>query len=117
MKNVTAKFRLWIDTKNGINVIGDGKWRLLSAIKKNGSLASACKSLDISYRKAWGDLLNVQEASGVLVIEKRRGGKKGGLTVLTEDGEKLVRAYESLHKDIEKAVNTSFARRFRTITK
>ena len=115
MKKLTAKFRLWINTKDGINALGDGKWRLLNTIEKTGSLASACRDLDISYRKAWGDLAKMQKALNVRLIEKHRGGEKGGDTRLTPYGKRLMKAYQRLHNDIEKAVKKSCAKYFRTI--
>jgi molybdate transport system regulatory protein len=107
MKKLTVKFRLWVDTRDGTNAIGDGKWRLLNSIEKTGSLASACRDLDISYRKAWGDLMKMQQALNIRLLEKHRGGTKGGNTHLTDDGKKLMKAFQSLHKDIEKAVQKS----------
>ena len=107
MKNLEVKFRLWIDTKDGNSVIGDGRWRLLETIEKTGSLTSACKKLGISYRKAWGDLAEMQDALKIPLFEKHRGGKKGGDTHLTEFGIKFIKTYKKLHKEIEKAVEES----------
>lgn len=104
MKKLEVKFRLWIDNKDGKNVIGDGRWRLLEAIGKTGSLSSACKKLDISYRKAWGDLVKMQRALKMPLIEKHRGGTKGGDTHLTAFGIKFIKAYKELHREIEKTI-------------
>ncbi len=115
MKNLEVKFRLWIDTKEGNSIIGDGRWRLLETIGKTGSLTKACKKLGISYRKAWGDLAQMQEALKIPLLEKHRGGKKGGDTHLTDFGKMFVKTFKKLHKDIEKAVEESMRKNFDSI--
>ncbi len=34
-------------------------------------------------------------------MERKRGGKKGGSSVLTEDGEYLLQCYEALKKEVD----------------
>lgn len=115
MKKLKVKFRLWIDTKDGDNVIGDGRWRLLEAIEKTGLLSSACKKLDISYRKAWGDLVKMQQALKMPLIEKHRGGTNGGRTGLTAFGKRFIKAYKDLHSEIEMTINKSSRKKFGSI--
>ena len=76
------KFKLWFSTADSEGVFGDGKWRLLKAIDDKGSLKKAAESLGISYRKAWGDLKKAESCLGTRLIEKIRGGKDGGKTIL-----------------------------------
>ncbi|MCJ7693460.1 MAG: LysR family transcriptional regulator [Sedimentisphaerales bacterium] len=104
MKKVRARFKLWLNTEEAEGVFGDGKWRLLKAIESAGSLKAASKNLKISYRKAWGDLKKAEQHLGVKLVERERGGDKGGRTDLTKEGKKWVRAYGKFRKDIERAV-------------
>ncbi len=108
MKKLRARFKLWLSGKDIEGVFGDGKWRLLKAIDDQGSLNAASKELSISYRKAWGDLKKAQEALGVNLVEKKRGGVLGGKTTLTSQGKKWVRAYTRFRRDIEKAVARAY---------
>jgi len=112
---MVAKFRLWLDTRNGQSVLGDGKWRLLKAIEKKGSLAAACRSLKISYRKAWGDLNKLQNALDIPLVKLHRGGSKGGITILTQKGKELIEAYGSLHRDIEKAAQKAYDKHIKNL--
>ena len=115
MKTLKAKYKLWFSSKDVEGIFGDGKWRLLQAIDRTGSLSAASKSLRISYRKAWGDLNKAQDALNTALVEKQRGGKKGGRTVLTNEGKQLIEAYSKFRADIEKAIGKSYEKHIRGI--
>jgi molybdate transport system regulatory protein len=112
MRKIHPRFKLWLNSGKIEGAFGDGKWRLLDAIEALGSLRAASQSLGISYRKAWGDLQKTQTALGVTLVEKHRGGKTGGRTVLTDQGRKWVNAYAAFRGDIEEAVAKAFGRHF-----
>jgi len=115
VKKLKTKFKLWLSTRDIEGVFGDGKWRLLKAIDNTGSLTEACKALNISYRKAWGDLKKAQEALNESLVEKHRGGIQGGQSALTEQGKKWLKAYTGFHRDIEKAVEKAYEKHIRKI--
>ena len=86
--------------------IGPGKIALLEAIAETGSITSAAKKLNISYRRAW---LLVDETNRCLVepaVETLTGGQKGGGTALTRSGAELVRRYRVLERQTEAAVSS-----------
>ena len=107
MQKLSAKFKLWVSTENSEGVFGDGKWRLLKAIEDKGSLKKAAEYLNISYRKAWGDLKKAEEGLGVKFIERTRGGQHGGKSILTTEGKNWIKAYSSFRQDIKKKVDKS----------
>ena len=102
------RFKLWLSSEEAKGGFGDGKWRLLKAIEREGSLKAATDSLGISYRKAWGDLKKAERALGIKLIEKHRGGSGGGETHLTEAGKKWMAAYGRFRSKIEKTVAKEF---------
>jgi len=110
MKKLRVRFKLWLSAKDIEGVFGDGKWRLLQAIGRTGSLSAASELLNISYRKAWGDLKKAQDNLNVTLVEKQRGGKMGGRTVLTDEGRKLVQAYTKFRADVEKQIERSYGK-------
>jgi molybdate transport system regulatory protein len=116
MGRLNARFKLWLNTEEAEGVFGDGKWRLLSAIEKEGSLRAASDKLGISYRKAWGDLKKAEEALGVELVAKQRGGSCGGGSGLTEAGKKWVRSYAKFRSDIEKATKQAYDRHIKGLT-
>ena len=83
---VTPRLKLWMSSSDAEGVFGDGKWRLLGAIEQHGSLSAAAVALDMSYRKAWGDLRKAEDCLKIALIENHRGGRTGGRTDLTDAG-------------------------------
>jgi molybdate transport system regulatory protein len=110
MNVLRARFKVWLSTDGVEGVFGDGKWRLLRAIDQTGSLSAASELLRISYRKAWGDLNKAQDNLNITLVEKQRGGRAGGRTVLTNEGRKLVKAYTKFRADVEKQIEKSYGK-------
>lgn len=102
-------FKLWLRGDDPKEVFGSGKWRLLEAIEREGSLRAAAEVLGISYRKAWGDLRKAEKALGVMFLERRRGGSDGGETRLTVEGRKWLKEYRRFHEQVAKSVDKAFA--------
>ena len=117
MNKLRARFKLWLSTGNIEGVFGDGKWRLLKALERTGSLTEASESLHISYRKAWGDLKKAQDALNLPLVEKHRGGINGGQTALTDQGKKWLKAYTGFRSDIEKAVEKAYEKHIKELLK
>jgi len=88
--------------------MGQGRLKLLKTIDENGSLTSATKLLGISYRKAWGDLKKAETLLEFKLVDKHRGGQKGGSTLLTQKGKNILNAYKKLHLDIDNNIQNSF---------
>jgi len=83
--NISLEYKAWLSSQNGKGIFGDGRWNLLKAIDEKGSLKAATKIIGINYRKAWEDLRKAEALFGFALIEKHRGGQKGGSTILTEE--------------------------------
>ncbi len=107
-QGVTPGFKLWLAI-SGSGVFGQGKWQLLQAIEREGSLRAAAAALSISYRKAWGDIKQAEETLGIVFLERHRGGSGGGESCLTEEGRKWMREYARFHTEVVKKVQQSFA--------
>lgn len=102
---VRLHYKFWMTSAEGQNVISEERLDLLIAIHKEGTLMAAAQKLDISYRKAWGDLKATEALLGFPLIEKHRGGKDGGMTVLTPDGKTLIEAYADFRVEFQDAVS------------
>jgi molybdate transport system regulatory protein len=103
-----VQFRLRI--RNGEDIaVGPGKIELLEAIANTGSITSAAKSLDMSYRRAWLLVDTMNRCFKSRVVETEAGGKRGGGTRLTELGTQLVRSYRLVEARATKAGATEIA--------
>lgn len=106
--NLVFNYKIWLSTNEGINLMGDGKWKILKAIEKLGSLKAATDSLGITYRRTWGDLKKIEELLGFALLEKERGGKDGGKTYLTTEGKLLVNAFDEFHNKVDIVMENAF---------
>lgn len=97
-----VRFRMRI-RKGGTVALGPGKVELLEAVREHGSISAAARSLDMSYRRAWLliDELNQSLKSPATVSEQ--GGQSGGGCVLTPVGENIVRLYRDVEVQAEQA--------------
>ena len=76
--------------------LGPGKIRLLEAIGKTGSISQAGRSLDMSYRRAWLLVDDMNRCFREPVVTTRPGGAQGGGAALTPFGEELIEKYRSI---------------------
>ena len=94
-KRPQVRFRLRVTSGDAI-AVGPGKIALLEAIRKTHSLIAAAKSIDMSYRRAW---ILVDELNASLkepAVRSLKGGEHGGGSELTAVGESLVGIYRSI---------------------
>jgi len=108
--------KVWLST-GGEGAFGRGRWQLLDAIQKRGSLQLAAEELGISYRKAWGDLRKTEHILGVSLLERHRGGRGGGECSLTEEGRRWWKEYARFEREVESYVAVSYARWVKRMTR
>jgi molybdate transport system regulatory protein len=104
--NVFLDYKFWLETKDGENVMGQGTQELIRQIKEEGSIQKAAEKTGISYRKAWGNIKKAEQLLGFSLVDKQRGGVGGGKTSISEEGEKLLAAFDELNAEFENAVHT-----------
>ena len=100
--------KLWIE-QEGRLVLSDYRVRLLRLIDETGSLSDAASALDLSYRRAWGKVREIEQNLGVRLVESAAGGAGGGGSRLTPEGRRYVELYQRFHD----AVTTDLAEEFR----
>lgn len=84
--------------------MGPGKADLLEAIVACGSISSAAKQMNMSYRRAW-ELVDLMNKSFKLsVVTTSPGGSHGGGAQVTEFGLQLLKNYRSM---VSKAQNAA----------
>ena len=89
------RFRVRISDGETI-AVGPGKVALLEALDRTGSITAAAKSLDMSYRRAWLLLDELNRSLREPAIETAKGGSAGGGSVLTDAGRQVVVLYRTI---------------------
>ena len=93
------KGRLWIEGKEG-TLLSFGRVVLLDRIKRYGSINKAAKSMEMSYRHAWELVDSMNRSGGKPLVITAIGGKNGGGTRITAEGEKAVKTFWELYKKL-----------------
>ena len=101
---IVPKYKIWLEAPEGKGIMGDGKWLLFKTIQNEGSLMAAAEKLDLSYRTTWNNLRKIEERLGVKLFCHSRGGCKGGDTKLTDEGYKIIKAFDKFHKKLDKVM-------------
>jgi len=84
--------------------IGPGKIQLLENIAKCGSISAAGRAMDMSYKRAWDLVDEINRICRQAAVERQTGGKNGGGAVLTPLGLSLVARYRRIERDAASAV-------------
>ena len=84
--------------------LSHGKAELMELIRETGSIRQAAARMDMSYRRGW---LLVDELNRMFkqsVVETKHGGKRGGGAALTAFGEELLGRFRAMEKQTMKAL-------------
>jgi molybdate transport system regulatory protein len=83
--------------------IGPGKIALLENIDKHGSISAAGRAMDMSYKRAWDLVDEINRICRQAAVERQTGGKNGGGAVLTAFGISLVTRYRRIEREAASA--------------
>jgi molybdate transport system regulatory protein len=102
------KAAIKIDFGNGVR-LGPGKVALLAHIREMGSISAAARKMDMSYRRAWLliDEMNSSLAAPVLLTSS--GGAGGGGAQVTEHGLHVISVFAELQEAADALVKAKAA--------
>ena len=109
------KVKIWLASEAGEGLLGEGRYRLLRQVDECKSLQEAAKKLKISYRKAWGDIRTMEKRLGFELVDKKRGGKGGGESTLTEKAKKILAVYGQAKEDVAAMANMHYINKIKKI--
>jgi molybdate transport system regulatory protein len=84
--------------------IGPGKIRLLEHIRDFGSISAAGRAMDMSYKRAWDLVEEINRICGHAAVARQTGGRNGGGAMLTPFGTSLVTRYRKIERNAARAV-------------
>ena len=96
----TQKFDLKIRLYNQEKSFGKGVYELMKKTQSFGSLSGAYKDMKMSNSKAWKILNRAEEDLDMPLVERISGGKDGGGSKLTQEGEELLEKYEKFIQEM-----------------
>lgn len=103
-----ARSKIWLEDSHGEVVFGLGRYRILKAIKKAGSLNAAAKELKMGYRAIWARIHATEARLGQPLLKKKAGGASGGGSQLTPLAEDLLKRFEKIRISVEKKADLMF---------
>ncbi len=98
-----ARLSIRIDL-DGDRRLGPGKVLLLERIAACGSISAAGRSLNMSYRRAWQLVADMNASFEAPLVAAQMGGRHGGGATLTPLGRDLVGRYRAIEREAEAAV-------------
>jgi molybdate transport system regulatory protein len=107
MSELRIRSKIWLEI-DGQSFLGDGRYRMLAAVQRHGSISAAARDLGLSYRKVWARLQAMEKASPFPLLERRVGGKDGGATILTAEVLGLMKHYQAMREMVNAEADRCF---------
>ena len=89
------EMRVYLLDDENRKFFGEGPCRLLKGIQETGSLRASASRMDMAYTKALKIMKNAEAALGFPLTMRKIGGKDGGGSSLTPEGEEWLKRYEA----------------------
>lgn len=83
--------------------IGPGKVELLEQIAAFGSISAGARQMNMSYKRAWDLIEEMNRIFGKPVLDTQKGGRSGGGARLTPTGLAVVARYRAIERATEAA--------------
>jgi molybdate transport system regulatory protein len=92
----SVRSKIWIEDSNGKVIFGLGRYRILDAISRVGSMQAAAKELHMSYRAVWMRVRSSEKRMGKELIVRDGKGSR-----LTPFAEKLMKQYRRMQSVVQ----------------
>ena len=89
--------------------LGRGKVRLLELVGETGSISAAARKMNMSYRRAWLLMDELNHMFGRDVIETAAGGSGGGGAHVTAFGLRVIQVFRDLEVEADALVQSRIA--------
>ncbi|MBS1526802.1 MAG: LysR family transcriptional regulator [Bacteroidetes bacterium] len=96
-KHPVVNGSLWLESGDK-RFFGPGPVELLERIAETGSIRQAAKEMQMSYKKAWELINNLNAHTTSPVVIPQTGGEKGGGSIVTPEALELIQYHRELRK-------------------
>ena len=86
--------------------------QFLEMIDHTGSIQSACGCMHMSYSRGWRTLNHMEQELGYPLVERFPGGSSGGGSALTNEGRRLLHAYQQYQESLRHVAEELFRELF-----
>ena len=111
--NLRINGRIWLETvstEGSERFMGIGRLELLVHIRDTGSINQAAKAMRMSYKRAWDLVHSMNTQAETPLVSTQTGGEKGGGAIITEEGEKYLACYRTLHERFQQFMTDELTR-------
>lgn len=109
-ENLRMELRLSIGTDELF--FDDNMAVFLELITATGSMSAACQAMHMSYTKGWRMINKLEDKLNVKVLRRNVGGREGGSSMLTREGQYILKQYVRMAREIEAAGEQIFRKYF-----
>jgi molybdate transport repressor ModE-like protein len=85
---------------------------LLTLIDETRSVRAACQRMQISYSSGWNLIRNLESQLKFPLILRSQGGVGGSMSVLSEDGKKLLRLFNDYQTELQQQAESLYEKYF-----
>jgi molybdate transport system regulatory protein len=100
---------LWIE-HSGHRFFGPGPVELLEYIEQTGSINQAAKKMQMSYKKAWEIVNNLNTITLHPLVITTTGGERGGGSTISDEARELIAWHRLLRQRFKKFLDEETAR-------
>ena len=98
-----VRSKIWIEDSTGKVAFGLGRFRILAAIERLGSMNSAAAELSMSYRSVWCRIRESEDCIGRKLVVRK--GKGSTLTPFARD---LMQQFRDMDARLKQEADTMF---------
>jgi len=88
---------------------------LLTLIDETSSVRTACQRMQISYSSGWNLIRTLESQLKFSLILRSQGGIGGGMSILSEDGRKLLQLFNDYQNELRTQADILFEKYFKGV--
>lgn len=101
------RYKIWIENDEGRPIIGEGRLRILSALRVTGSMSKAARRLKLPFRNVWAKIKDAERQAGFKMVETSKTGSR-----LTAEAEELLALFAQLRSSCQRSAKSKFRQIF-----